>query len=70
MEAFKTYALANDLHMEAFMPMQMASLAYQVGQGFSKRDNAGKYEKHFLKTIVKELKRNMMNVCDPKMQVS
>jgi hypothetical protein len=47
----------------------MASVAYQVGQGLVKRDNASKYEKHFIKTILKQLKRNMMDVCDPKLQV-
>ena len=67
-ESFKTYALVNDLHMEAYLPMQMASVAYQVGMGLTKRETQTKYEKHFTKTVLKSLKKNMLSVCDPKLE--
>ena len=31
-EALKTYALVNDLHMETYLPIQSATIAYEVGK--------------------------------------
>ena len=32
-EALKTYPLVNDLHMEAYQPLQVAAIAYEVTKG-------------------------------------
>ena len=37
-EALKTYALVNDLHMEAYLPLQTATIAFEVGKGILPRD--------------------------------
>ena len=33
MDSLKNYALLNDLHLEAYLPFQMAGLAFEVGKG-------------------------------------
>ena len=58
----------NDLHMEAYLPLQMASVSYQVGLGLTKRDTISKFDKNFTKNVLKSLKKNMVDVCDPKLE--
>ena len=64
-EALKSHALINDTHMEAFAPLQMAAIAFEVGKGFSHRTNVKKYYEHFSEIVVPNLEQNCVSVCDP-----
>ena len=37
-EALKTYAIVTDLHLEAYQPLQIATIAYEVGRGIVKKN--------------------------------
>jgi len=64
-ESLKTYTLTNDLHMEAYLPLQIASISFECGKGIVQKNRAKKYEEHFGKNLVKILEKNCLNVCDP-----
>ena len=51
-ESLKTYALVTDLHLEAYLPMQIATIAFDVGKGIIQKNKAEKYERHFAKNVV------------------
>jgi hypothetical protein len=46
-ESLKTYTLTNDLHLEAYLPLQMAGIAFECGKGIVRKTGAKKYEQHF-----------------------
>ena len=64
-EALKTNYLVTDLHLEAYLPVQTALIAYDVGKGIVARNKLEKYEKHFASKVIKSLERNCLKVCDP-----
>ena len=51
--------------MEAYLPLQTATIAFEVGKGLIKRDQSDKYKRHFVKKVVKTLEKNCVNVCNP-----
>jgi hypothetical protein len=67
-DALKSHALINDIHLEAFAPMQIAAIAYEVGKGLTTRINAKKYNEHFAENVFPDLEKNCLAVCDPKEQ--
>jgi hypothetical protein len=64
-EALKTYAICNDLHMEAYQPLQMANIAFEVTKGLVTKARIEKFDKHFTKNVIKPLEKNCVNACDP-----
>jgi hypothetical protein len=51
--------------LEAYLPLQSATIAYEVTKGISTPKQISKLEKHFVKRIVPVLEKNCINVCDP-----
>jgi len=51
--------------MEAILPLQTATIAFEVGKGIVQKSRSDKYEKHFMRRVVKALEKNCINVCDP-----
>jgi hypothetical protein len=64
-EHLKTYSIVNDLHTEAFLPLQIANIAFEVGKGIVTKTRAPKYERHFVNRVVRKLEKNLLQVCDP-----
>jgi hypothetical protein len=64
-EALKTYALVTDLHLEAYQPLQIATIVYEIGRGGVEKSRQAKYMQHFANKIIKNLEKNCLNVCDP-----
>jgi hypothetical protein len=60
--------LITDLHLEAFLPIQTATIAYDVAKGLVQKSKAGKFEKHFMRKTIKNLEKNCLQVCDPQME--
>jgi hypothetical protein len=48
MESLKNYAVINDLHLEAYLPFQVAGLAFEVGKGLVQKHQKDTYKKHTL----------------------
>ena len=69
-ESLKTYSIVNDLHLEAYLPLQMATIAFDVGKGLTSRKQAEHYKKHFYSKVMKDLEKNCIMVCDPAMDQS
>jgi hypothetical protein len=66
-EVLKEYALVNDLHMEAYLPLQTATIAYEVSNILNKvsKGPQDKFKKYFVQKMVAKLEKNCLNVCDP-----
>jgi hypothetical protein len=64
-EALKTYAIANDLHMEAYQPIQTATIAYEVAKGLIPSHKQEKYRTNFIRKVVRGLEKNCVDVCNP-----
>ena len=66
-EAVKEYALVNDLHMEAYLPLQTATVAYEVTNILCKvsKGPKEKFKKYFVQKCIKKLEKNCLSVCDP-----
>ena len=69
MDSLKNYALLNDLHLEAYLPFQMAGLAFEVGKGLIQPNKKERFKKHTL-NVFKTLEKNCLNVCDPSCEES
>ena len=67
-EALKMYALVTDLHFEAYLPLQTATIAYDVVKTIFDKDKDKKKElrfnKHFANEIISNLEKNCLEVCD------
>ena len=64
-ENLKTYTFINDLHMETYLPLQTATIAYEIGKGVVERKRADKYKEFFINKVIKTLERNCVKVIDP-----
>jgi hypothetical protein len=42
----------------------MATIAFEVGKGLVQRANLDKYKRHFAQSVVKNLEKNCIMVCD------
>ena len=65
-DSIKNYTLINDLHMEAYQPIQTATIAYEVSKALitsNKQDE--RFKKHFVKRVLKDLELNCVDVCNP-----
>lgn len=56
-EALKTHALSTDLHLESTLPIQIASIAFDVGLGTIMKKQFPKYRTNFKKRV-KILEKN------------
>lgn len=56
-EALKTHALSTDLHFESSLPLQIASIAFDVGIGAIMKKQYPKFRKHF-RNHLKVLEKN------------
>ena len=63
-EALKTHALSTDLHLESSLPLQIASIAFEVGQGTIMKKQFPKFRKNFKKRIDR-LEKNFQDCSDP-----
>ena len=70
MESLKTYTIVNDLHLEAYLPLQVATIAFDVGKGLAHKKDLERYKKYFATKVVKDLERNCIMVCDPSLDQS
>ena len=52
--------------MEAYLPLQIATIAFEVTKGSCPIKYRTKFEKHFAKRVTKVLEKNCINVCNPK----
>jgi hypothetical protein len=64
-EVLKTSSLVNDLHQEAYQPLQMAAVAYEVCKILVPANKAEKYKASFVKKVVNPLEKNVVNVVNP-----
>ena len=65
-DAVKNYALMNDLHMESYLPLQIATVAVEVGMGAVLKDKLERYKK-FCGNYISNLEKNCLRACDPSM---
>ena len=65
MESLKTYTIVNDLHLEAYLPLQVATIAFDVAKGLAHKKDLERYKKYFATKVVRDLERNCIMVCDP-----
>ena len=63
-EALKTHALATDLHLESTMPLQIASIAFEVGIGAIIKKQYPKFRNNFRKRV-RALQKNFNDCTDP-----
>ena len=63
-EALKTHALATDLHLEATIPMQIASISFEVGIGAIMKKQYPKFRNNFRKRL-RVLQKNFNDCSDP-----
>ena len=63
-EALKSYAIITDVHLEAYLPFQVAGIAYEVGKGLVQAGKKEKYRKHGY-NVFKAMEKNCLNVIDP-----
>jgi hypothetical protein len=63
-EALKTHCLATDLHLESALPLQIASIAFDVGIGAIMKKQYPKYRSNF-KMRIKTLEKNYQDCSDP-----
>ena len=63
-EALQKYTLMNDLHLEAFLPLQTASIAFEVGKGLASKDKMHRYEKHVAEKVIKTLDESCLSVIE------
>jgi hypothetical protein len=63
-ESLKSHALVTDLHFEAYLPLQTACLAYEVGKGLADKDKMDRYKRHFAQKVIKNLEKNCLKVVD------
>lgn len=64
-KCLKSHSTITDLHMETFIPMQTATIAYEVAKGLAPKKKIDRFYKHFCNRIVKPLERNIIDTCDP-----
>jgi hypothetical protein len=64
-EAVKSHALTTDLHLEAYLPLQMATLCYDICKGIVSKANTPKFQTYFASKVVKSLERNIVRIVDP-----
>ena len=50
-EALKTHCLTTDLHLESTLPLQIASISYEVSSSLVKKKDYYKYRNNFKKRI-------------------
>jgi hypothetical protein len=63
-ESLKTYSILNDIHLEAYLPLQIATLSFEVGKGLIMHGKKGKYKRH-MQSVMKSLEKNVVTYCDP-----
>ena len=63
-ESLKTSCILTDLHMEAFAPIQTASIAFDVCQGLVRKKDVKRMNHYFGKTL-RKLEKNLVSCCDP-----
>ena len=63
-EALKTHCLATDLHLESTLPLQIASISFEVGLGAIMKKQFPKYRNNFKKRI-RMLEKNYQDCSDP-----
>jgi len=61
-EALQTYTTVNDLHLEAYLPLQIACIAYEVSKGAADKRKIQGFNRHFSKTVMKPLEKNLIGV--------
>lgn len=64
-EALKSHSLSTDLHFEAYLPLQTATIAYEISKGIVANNRIEKFQSHFATKIVKNLEKNMLKIIDP-----
>lgn len=64
-EAIKSHALMTDLHLEAYLPVQMASLTYEICKSLVSKENAPKFQQNFAQKTIKSLEKNIVRIMDP-----
>jgi hypothetical protein len=57
--------MLTDIHMEAYLPIQAATIAFEVGKGLVPKSKAEKYQTHFMKRIIHKMEKNALDVVNP-----
>lgn len=63
-EALKTHSLSTDLHLESTLPLQIASISFQVGMGSITKKQFPKFRKNF-KARLRDLEKNFQDCSNP-----
>ena len=63
-EALKTHCLTTDLHLESALPLQVASISYEVCSSLVKKKDYYKFRNNFKKRI-DDLEKNFQRCSDP-----
>jgi hypothetical protein len=63
-DALKAHALLTDLHLESFLPFQIASISFELCHSFVKRKPQAKLRERFMVKLT-ELEDNLVHCCDP-----
>ena len=64
-ESLKTSAMINDIHLEAYQPLQTASIAFEVGKCLVPPHKIDKFTKKFVNKVVRNLEKNVVSVMNP-----
>ena len=65
LESLRVNALETEIHLEAILPLQTASIAFEVGKLIVDRKKKADYTYNFANKIVKTLENSCLNVCFP-----
>ena len=69
-DALKTFAMVQDLHQEAYLPLQVATIAFEVSRGLASKDKVDKFKKYFTRKVFAELEKNCVTVCSKNSEIS
>ena len=53
------------MHLEAYLPIQMATIAYEVSKASVSKDRQPKFKQYFMKQIIRSLEYKILGICDP-----
>ena len=61
-EALKSHCLMTDLHLEGYLPLQVASLSYDICKGLVSKNNAEKFKVYIATKVIQKLERNIVDM--------
>ncbi len=64
LEALKKSVQIEEMHLQAFLPFQIASICFEITSDLAKKKGRIQYRKNF-RNILTELEQNLLSSCEP-----